>query len=144
MITIHLDGERMEIGEGTTLGSVLPAHPPECCVAIIRPSTKEESRTGSFAISTTAGEITLEAAGGDVTFFDIPGAITEPVPPLDRPVCRSVRPVSRRIFGLAGRPHLYERDDVILGCGGYDPKKSYLIFSKSRHSADHGADETAA
>ena len=31
---------------------------------------------------------------------------------------------------------------MILGCGGYDPKTSYLIFSKSRHLADHGADET--
>ena len=40
------------------------------------------------------------------------------------------------------KPHLYERGDVILGCGGYDPKTSYLIFSKSRHVADHGADET--
>jgi putative methanogenesis marker protein 3 len=30
---------------------------------------------------------------------------------------------------------------VILGCGGYEPARSYLIFSKTRHSADHGADE---
>jgi putative methanogenesis marker protein 3 len=34
------------------------------------------------------------------------------------------------------------RGDVLLGCGGYDPQRSYLIFSRSRHSADHGADET--
>ncbi len=40
------------------------------------------------------------------------------------------------------KPWLYERGDVILGCGGYDPKTSYLIFSKIRHVADHGADET--
>lgn len=140
MITIHLDGERMEVHEGTTLGSVLHVHPPECCVAIIRPSTKEESRTGSFSISTTAGEITLEAAGGDITFFDTPGAIRElSLRWTDRyaaafgPFPSDLRPIRR--------PHLYERDDVILGCGGYDPKNSYLIFSKSRHSADHGADE---
>ena len=42
----------------------------------------------------------------------------------------------------ARKPHLYERGDVILGCGGYEPARSYLIFSKSRHSADHGADES--
>jgi UPF0288 family protein (methanogenesis marker protein 3) len=38
-------------------------------------------------------------------------------------------------------PHIYERGDVILGCGGYEPARSYLIFSKVHHSADHGADE---
>ena len=40
------------------------------------------------------------------------------------------------------KPHLYERGDVILGCGGYEPARSYLIFSRSRHSADHGADQS--
>jgi putative methanogenesis marker protein 3 len=140
MITIHLDGERMEVPEGATLKSILPAHPPDCCVAIIRPSTKEESRTGSFAISTTAGEISLEAASTDVTFFDNPESIKDlSLHWSDRyaaafgPFPSAIRP--------SRRPHLYERDDVILGCGGYDPKNSYLIFSKSRHSADHGADE---
>ena len=39
-------------------------------------------------------------------------------------------------------PHLYERGDVILGCGGYDPQRSYLLLSKTRHAADHGADES--
>ena len=39
-------------------------------------------------------------------------------------------------------PTCTSRGDVILGCGGYDPARSYLIFSKGRHSADHGADES--
>ena len=141
MITIHLDGERMEVREGATLGSILPDHPPDCCIAIIRPSTKEESRTGSFAISTTAGEVTLEAAGAEVSFFDIPESIRDlSLHWSDRyaaafgPFPSAIRPIRQ--------PHLYERDDVILGCGGYDPKNSYIIFSKSRHSADHGADES--
>ena len=52
-----------------------------------------------------------------------------------------VRAVSLTIHPLR-KPHLYERGDVILGCGGYEPARSYLIFSKARHSADHGADES--
>ena len=140
MITIHLDGERMEVAEGATLETLLKNHPPDCCVAIIRPSTKEAMQTGSLSISTTAGEITFEGTGKETSFFDTP-AITDllAIHWTDRyaaafgPFPTSIRP--------ARKPHLYEQNDVILGCGGYDPKKSYLLFSKSRHSADHGADE---
>jgi putative methanogenesis marker protein 3 len=141
MITIHLDGEQTEVAEGAMLASLLKNHPPGCCAAIIRPSTKEERQTGSLSLSTTAGEITIEVAGEDAPFFGTP-EITDrlAIHWTDRyaaafgPFPTPLRP--------ARRPHLYEQNDVILGCGGYDPKKSYLIFSKSRHSADHGSDET--
>jgi putative methanogenesis marker protein 3 len=36
-------------------------------------------------------------------------------------------------------PHRYARGDVLLGCGGYDPSRSYLLFSRMDHEADHGA-----
>ena len=36
-------------------------------------------------------------------------------------------------------PHQYARGEVLLGCGGYDPARSYLIFSRMNHLADHGA-----
>jgi len=60
MSTILLDGEKMDVSEGRTLGSVLPHHPPGCCVGIIRPSTQEQAKTGSLALSTTSGEISIE------------------------------------------------------------------------------------
>lgn len=139
MITIHLDGERLEVGEGSTLKSVLKDHVPGCSVAIIRPATKEQAKTESLAITTTAGAITIELSG------QYGGVLLSPalVPQLvlhwqDRyaaafgPFPSSLRPERK--------PRLYERGDVILGCGGYDPARSYLIFAKSRHSADHGAD----
>jgi putative methanogenesis marker protein 3 len=44
-------------------------------------------------------------------------------------------------FSPARRAFLYDRGDVILGCGGYDPARSYLIFAKMRHSSDLGAPE---
>ncbi len=46
MITIHLDGERMEVGERIALGSIIPHHPHGCSVAIIRPSTQEQAEDG--------------------------------------------------------------------------------------------------
>ena len=141
MVTIHIDGVKKEVGEGSMLSTVLSGHPQGCSIGIIRPATKEQSATGSLAISTTAGEITVEAAGQAASFFDDPDIAgklalhwTDRYAAAFGPFPSTIRPERK--------PHLYERGDVILGCGGYDPARSYVIFSKSRHSADHGADET--
>jgi putative methanogenesis marker protein 3 len=140
MATIHLNGVRMETAPGASLSSILSDHPQGCAVAIIRPATQEQKKTANLAITTTAGDITIEVAGG-AAFLESPaivGALS--LHWADRyaaalgPFPSGIRPQRK--------PHLYERGDVILGCGGYEPQRSYLIFSKSRHSADHGADET--
>src|SRR5208283_86218 len=141
MIHVHLDGEPHEVSEQSTLLSLLPEHPRECAVAVIRPATKEQEKTENFTVTTTAGEITIELAGVEVDVLERRDAIerlalhwTDRYAAAFGPFPSGIRPLRK--------PRLYERGDVILGCGGYDPKTSYLIFSKSRHVADHGADET--
>jgi putative methanogenesis marker protein 3 len=140
MIRVHLDGEPREVSEGCTLHSLIPNQPDGCAVAIIRPATQEQEKTENFTVTTTAGEITIELAGVSVDVLEKPGAAGLALHWTDRyaaafgPFPSDIHPVRT--------PRLYERGDVILGCGGYNPKTSYLIFSKSRHVADHGADET--
>jgi putative methanogenesis marker protein 3 len=141
MIRVHLDGELREVSIGDALSTLIPGQSAECAVAIIRPATQEQEKTASITVTTTAGEITLELAGNEVDVLERPRASeslvlhwTDRYAAAFGPFTSAVRP--------ARKPHLYERGDVILGCGGYDPKTSYLIFSKSRHLADHGADET--
>ena len=72
MITIHLDGERVDISEGSTLGSVLSHHAPGLSVGIIRPSTQEQAKTGNLAVSTTAGEVAIEIVGQNADFLESP------------------------------------------------------------------------
>jgi putative methanogenesis marker protein 3 len=141
MITIHLDGERLETGAGSTLVSILSGHEPGCCVAIIRPAIKEQAKTSSLAITTTAGVLTIEVQGQAASFLESPGIIeqlrlhwTDRYATAFGPFPSGIRPERK--------PHLYDRGDVILGCGGYEPERSYLIFSRVRHSADHGANES--
>jgi putative methanogenesis marker protein 3 len=137
MAAILIDGEREEVAEGTTLASLLPGHPAGYAIGIIRPATQEQSETGSLAISTTAGEITVEAAGRGASSFTPDIALKLSLHWSDRYAAAfGSFPAT---FTPERKPRLYERGDVILGCGGYDPARSYLIFSKSRHSADHGA-----
>jgi putative methanogenesis marker protein 3 len=141
MVTIHLDGERLLVAEGSTLGSILNNHPPGCAVAIIRPATQEQAKTGSLAIGTTAGQITVELTGEHASFLEAPAIVPQLVLHWQDRYAAAFGPFPSDIHP-ARKPHLYERGDVILGCGGYDPAHSYLLFSKSRHSADHGADES--
>jgi putative methanogenesis marker protein 3 len=141
MIAIHLDGERMEVREGSTLGSVIPHHPHGCSVAIIRPSTQEQEKTGTLALSTTAGEVAIEIAGGNEVFLKSPEIVQKLTLHWSDRYASAFGPFPSPVHPVR-KPHLYERGDVILGCGGYEPARSYLIFSKSRHSADHGADES--
>ena len=141
MVSIHLDGERLVVAEGSTLGSILKGHPSGCSVAIIRPSTQEQAKTGSLAISTTAGQITVELSGEHASFLESPAIVPQLVLHWGDRNAAAFGPFPSDLHP-ARKPHLYERGDVILGCGGYDPARSYLIFAKSRHSADLGADET--
>jgi putative methanogenesis marker protein 3 len=141
MFTIHLDGERLEVGEGSTLGSILKDLPPGCSAAIIRPPTQEQARTGSLVISTTAGQITVELSGEHASFLESPAVVPHLVLHWQDRYAAAFGPFPSGIHPVR-KPRLYERGDVILGCGGYDPVRSYLIFAKSRHSADHGADES--
>jgi putative methanogenesis marker protein 3 len=141
MITIHVDGERREASDGSTLGSMLPGHPEGCAVAVIRPATQQQAETKNLAISTSAGEITLELAGSTPAFLLDPALISRLALHWEDRYAASFGHFPTDIRP-SRKPHLYERGEVILGCGGYDRERSYLLFAKTRHSADHGADET--
>ncbi|EHQ35721.1 methyl-coenzyme M reductase-associated protein Mmp3 [Methanoplanus limicola] len=143
---IHLDGEIREIKEGSRLRDLLPDFREGFSVAIIKPAGIHESETASIRLLTTAGEIVVELnetadkLTGDAGFINL---FSEP---------ENVHPVrwSDRYGVSAGnfsagiipdkKHHRYAHNDVILGCAGYDPKKSFLILSKIPHFADHGSD----
>lgn len=138
MITIHLDGKRLETEAGCRLKEIVKDRDPACCVAVIRPATKESEETDSFLLNTSSGEVGIEATVQGTAFLNLLEiGDTLPLHWSDR-YAAAFGPFSRDI-SPDRRPHLYDRGDVVLGCGGYDPKKSYLIFCKMRHYADFGA-----
>ena len=137
MATVLLDGNRKEISPGTTLGDLLPDHNPSLSVAIIRPGLITRSETRQFLLKTTAGEMVVEISGTEevLPWASLPADLV--VQWQDRQTV-SFGSFSAR-FSPARRPSRYERGDLILGCGGYDPSRSVLVFAKRTHSADHGA-----
>jgi len=136
MATVMLDGNRTEISPGTTLGDLLPGHDTSLSVAIIKPGISSHAETRQYLLKTTAGEIVVEIAGEEtVSLPSLPSGLE--VRWQDRQTV-SFGPFSAE-FSPARRPARYERGDLILGCGGYDPARSVLVFSRKTHSADHGA-----
>ena len=136
MVTIHIDGVKAGCEPGTVLRDLLPGHDWSLSVAVIRPGTTHRSETRQFLLKTSAGEIVIETSGDGIKDWSaIPGNL--PVKWEDRlSVSAGTFPGS---FTPARRPSRYERGDLILGCGGYDPDRSVLVFSRRTHSADHGA-----
>ncbi len=138
MITILLDGEPLEIKEGATLRDILPDHDPQCAVAIIRPGARESATTGSMRLDTTAGEVIVELNRDGQEIFGS-SLLRFPLPLHWQDRYAAAFGPFPSTFTPARSASLYERGDLVLGCGGYDPRRSYLIFCRSRHTADHGA-----
>ncbi|WP_342770344.1 MULTISPECIES: methyl-coenzyme M reductase-associated protein Mmp3 [unclassified Methanoculleus] len=138
---IDLDGKAVEMPSGSRLGDLLPGRDVRCSVAVIRPMIAEEgsAEVQEVRFVTTAGDMVVEVADPAVVSRIFVSGLAEQLRLhwQDRhaaafgPFASDVRP--------AREPGRYERGDVILGCGGYDPARSYLIFSRMSHTADYGA-----
>lgn len=135
MPTIHLDGVARDLPPGATLADLCEGCDPTCAVAVIRPSTAEAAATANVRLVISAGEVTIETLG--------PGRL----PATDLVEGLGVQWSDRASVALGPFPsgvvptrqvHQYQRGDVVLGCGGYDPARSYLVLVRARHSADYG------
>ena len=140
MMEIYLDGERIEVPAGTRLGEILPGRDMRCSVAVIRPALGEataESQEVRFV--TSAGDMVVEMADpATVPRLFAPGLAERLRLHWQDRYAAAFGPFETGIRP-ARAPGRYERGDVILGCGGYDPARSYLIFARMRHTADYGA-----
>ncbi len=137
-VEILLDGRRLEVREGATLGTILGPRDGRLAVAVIRPRAAEAAETQTVQLTTTKGEVVVELLRHEPVLLPAPGG--EKVLNLhwgDR-YAAAFGPFQADLTP-ARAPHQYARGDVLLGCGGYDPSRSYLIFSRMNHLADFGA-----
>ncbi|MDD1656072.1 MAG: methanogenesis marker 3 protein, partial [Methanomicrobiales archaeon] len=135
---ILLDGRRRQVPSGTRLSEILEAHDPCCSIAVVRPAAAQATQTRTILVATTRGEVVIELSASPGITLDIAGLATPlPLHWADR-YAAAFGPFPLE-FTPSRTPRPYSRGDVLVGCGGYDPRHSYLIFSRIRHLADHGA-----
>lgn len=138
MITVTLDGDKIQAEEGSQLKDILFGHDTALSLAVIRPGAVTEEETRHFRILTTAGEFVVEIPEKE-TYLPDPGDpdVRFTLHWADRyAVAFGPFPAD---FKPARAPARYARGDLLIGCGGYDPGRSYLILSRQDHQADHGA-----
>ncbi len=135
---IHLDGKMMEVPEDITLDSLLPDRDPRCAVAIIRPAEAAQEKTPFIRLNTTRGEVVIEITDPRFSLIRAAEKAADLRVQWEDRYAVAFGPFSTDFFP-SRTPASYDRGDVILGCGGYDPGRSLLIFSRMRHQADHGA-----
>jgi putative methanogenesis marker protein 3 len=135
---ILLDGKRLEVREGATLGSVLGPRDASLAVAVIRPRAAEAAETRTVQITTTKGEVVVELIRAEPVILSAKAGENPPGLHWADRYAAAFGPFPADLVP-ARVPHQYSRGDVLLGCGGYDPSRSYLIFSRMDHEADHGA-----
>jgi putative methanogenesis marker protein 3 len=161
--TVRLDGQIREIDDNAVLGDLIPDLSARYSAAIIKETHSEESSTQNIRLFTSAGDMVIEltqrgselfAAG----FFGVIGGAGAETGTGsgdngdgDAGAQLKVKWSDRQTVAFGDfksgivpgkKTRTYQPYEVILGCGGYDPDSSYLIFSKIKHNADHGADES--
>lgn len=136
MPTIQIDGEQCTVPTGSTIDSVLPGRDTSLSIGVIRPVTVSRAETREFLIKTTVGEVVVEIVP-DTGAGEILGGLTGMGSGWQDLQVASFGPFPG-VFTPARRPARYERGDLALGCGGYDPGRSFLIFCRKTHAADHG------
>ena len=136
MPTVRIDGNISTVPDGSRIDDLIPDRDPDICIGVIRPVSVSRAETKEFLIKTTAGEMVVETVpdtgAGEILSLlsgihsgwqDLQAASYGPFP---------------SSFTPSRRPSRYERGDVAIGCGGYDPGRSYLVFCRKTHAADHG------
>ena len=142
---IFLNGEAKDVPQGTTLSTLLPSHPAGCGVAILRPGV---TASGDVETPRDTSHLRFTTTAGDIVVELLPGVVL-PVPTGD------VSNANLRVhwedkYAVAFGPfradfipdhqsYRYDRGVLCLGCGGYDPGNSYLMFFRLQHMGDHGA-----
>lgn len=139
-IQIIVNGETKTVAKGTTLAELLPNHPNGASVVLLKPANVSLEKTSHLRLKTTAGDVVIEVAKG----------VAFPVAEENADVLR-VHFEDKNAAALgpfvadfvpAAEEQRYSRGDVFLGSGGYDAKTAYLMFARTEHKADHGAEST--
>lgn len=134
-IHIFLNGESMNVPKGTKLSDILQDQPKGTSVAVLKTGKVSKKMTSNIRLTTTAGDVVIRMQPGVV----FPVSDTD----LLRVHFEDKNSVNIGPFQSDFVPShdafRYDKGDVCLGCGGYDSKNSYIVFSRKEHVGKHGA-----
>jgi len=146
VISIEINGEKLELEDKALLKDAINAskafYIPGTTIGIIKTGAKVEEATSEYKIHTTKGEFRIELFGDHSLWGRINHLFLNSKAHWETRNVISFGPVATDI-NIQRAEQKYNRYDVFLGTGGYDPGNTYLMVAKDKHVSDYGSPKDA-
>lgn len=141
MISVEVNGKKLEVKDDAILKDAIERskayYVPGATIGILKAGKIKETATSEYKIITTKGEFRIE-----LTDIHLWNRFNNNFVNL-RVHWQTSNSVAFGPFETDIIPERvekkYNRYDIFFGTGGYDPKNTYLMFSKNKHFSDYGS-----
>lgn len=141
MISIEINGQKLDIKDNLLLKDAIETakafYIPETTIGILKTAGKKEEATSEYKILTTKGELKIELFGDSTLWTKFSHFFTDINAHWESRYAIAFGPFETDIT-VERAEQKYNRYDVFIGTGGYDPKNSYLMIAKDKHISDYG------
>ncbi len=146
MISIEINGQKLELKEGSTLQDAIEltktSYIPGNTIGILKTGTKKEEATSEFRIVTSKGEFRIELSGNSELWDKFYHKFVDSKAHWGTTNSLAFGPVETDVLPQM-QERKYNRYDIFFGTGGYDAKNTYLMLAKDRHISDYGSPKDA-
>ncbi len=146
MISIEIDGQKLEMNEGSCLKDAVEiartSYIPGTMIGILKAGAKKEEVTSEYRIVTTKGEFRIELSGESALWHRFGHDFANVKAHWGTSNSLAFGPVETDVMPERTE-RKYNRYDVFFGTGGYDAKNTYLMFAKDKHISDYGSPKDA-
>jgi putative methanogenesis marker protein 3 len=146
VVSIEINEQKLDMKDGATLKDAIEVskavHYPGSTVGILKTGAKKEEATSEFRILTTKGEFRIELTGDTTLWAKFGLKFQSSKAHWETNNSIAFGPVETDVIPQRAEQK-YNRYDVIFNTGGYDPKNTYLMFSKEKHISDYGSPKDA-
>ena len=146
MISVEINGQKIELDDNALLKDAINAvnafYIPGTTVGILKTGAKVEEATSEYNIHTTKGEFRIELFGDHTLWSRSNHLFLNAKAHWDTRNAIAFGPVGTDIT-IQRVEQKYNRYDVFLGTGGYDPGNTYLMIARDKHVSDYGSPKDA-
>jgi putative methanogenesis marker protein 3 len=146
VISIEINGQKLELEDKALLKDAINAskalYIPGTTIGIIKTGAKVEEATLEYKIHTTKGEFRIELFGDHTLWTKSNHLFPNVQAHWETRNAIAFGPVVTDI-NIQRAEQKYNRYDVFLGTGGYDPANTYLMVAKDKHVSDYGGPKDA-
>lgn len=146
MISVEINGQKIDLDDNALLKDAINAvnafYIPGTTVGILKTGAKVEEATSEYNIHTTKGEFRIELFGDHTLWSRSNHLFLDAKAHWDTRNAIAFGPVGTDIT-IQRVEQKYNRYDVFLGTGGYDPGNTYLMIARDKHVSDYGSPKDA-